>query len=31
MTTFGFGFILGVICGYILCALMVSGRDGDWS
>ena len=27
--TFGFGFVLGAICGYILCALMMTGRDGD--
>ena len=27
--TFGFGFFLGVAVGYILCALMVSGRGGD--
>lgn len=26
--TFGFGFFIGVAVGYILCALMVSNRDG---
>lgn len=25
----GFAFVLGAVVGYILCALMVSARDGD--